>query len=114
VHVFDLAEDHKLITTPHYDTYVWASAFVLPLTISMAVGSAGLSLISKSFEQCCDVFTVLLSTWSIFLLVAPQAESFGTDSEPMSFDTEPSWGVYMAMIGPLSSLVAFKLVQHLR
>lgn len=102
VYLFDLAQDHKLITSEYYNHWVWAAAFVLPVTSALLIAFtvAGTNLKSHRAVKW-DIAVLLLSTWAVFIIVLPQAVSFGTDAKPLSFDEHPNWTVYMAIAMPL-------------
>lgn len=101
VYAFHLPSEHNLITYSEYNVFVWYSAALLP---SMALT---LSLIRHTW----GVFFLLLTTFLIFLIVHPQAFSFGSDSMPMAFDTRPNWSVYMATYMPPSATLAVRFIR---
>jgi len=101
VHAFHLPSEHKLITYSEYTAYVWISAALLPF---MAVTLATL-------RHLYHVFFVLFVSYAVFLLVYPQAFSFGTDADPVAFDTHPNWSVYMAVYVPPGAALGLKLYE---
>tara|TARA_B100000405_G_C16576375_1_gene371450 strand:- start:313 stop:774 length:462 start_codon:yes stop_codon:yes gene_type:complete len=106
VHAFQLPKEHALITYPEYYEYVWVTAALFPV-MAMALASVQHAVVNG--------YVIMAVSYMTFIIVYPQAFSFGTDAKPLNFDTRPSWSVYMAVYLPLFALIGVdghKLIRH--
>ena len=101
VHVLELPDEHQLITTPEHYVYVWITAALLPV----------MALALSTVRHFYNVFVVLLVSYLVFLVVYPQAYSFGTDAKPMAFETAPNWSVYIATYMPMGTILALEVTK---
>ena len=99
VHALHLASEHKIISYSEFSTYVWVTAAIPPL----------MSLTLSTVKHWWNVFFLILTTFSILLVVYPQSYAFGTDAKPNNFDTRPSWSVYMAVYVPIGTALFLHL-----
>lgn len=106
VSLFELADEHQLITSTDYDRYVRWGTFLLPIAFCtsvafpMMISTVSSNVLANKARQALSLVTaaaVMLVCLSILLPLCP---AFGTDSRPLSFDVDGTPAFYLASVSP--------------